>query len=25
VLRKSAYDEAMFSKRAGNGGEGHGH
>ncbi len=24
-LRKSAYDEAMFSKRAGNGGEGHGH
>jgi gluconate 2-dehydrogenase gamma chain len=23
-LRKSAYDEAMFSKRAGNGGEGHG-
>ena len=25
VLRKSAYDEAMFSKRAGNQGEGHGH
>ena len=25
ALRKSAYDEAMFSKRAGNGGEGHGH
>jgi gluconate 2-dehydrogenase gamma chain len=24
-LRKSAYDEAMFSKRPGNGGEGHGH
>ncbi len=24
-LRKSAYDEAMFSKRAGNAGEGHGH
>jgi gluconate 2-dehydrogenase gamma chain len=25
ALRKSAYDEAMFSKRAGNGGESHGH
>jgi gluconate 2-dehydrogenase gamma chain len=25
VLRKSAYDEAMFSKHAGNRGEGHGH
>jgi hypothetical protein len=25
VLRKSAYDEAMFSKRAGKGGENHGH
>ena len=25
VIRKSAYDEAMFSKRAGNGGDSHGH
>ena len=25
ALRKSAYDEPMFSKRAGNAGEGHGH